>query len=142
MESQGLLDLGSQLSGSNLDLIFGRGESLIPDLVRSQEGIDLMAEKDRYLAALQLGAAGKLKGQGTITENERKILKDSIAALSSINISPDLARREFERSNQILLDSINRDNPQRDSSASTPQMTDNGDGTFTLPDGTIVRRKQ
>lgn len=91
------LNLANTLLNSDLASIYGKGESLIPDLVRSQEGIDLMRQRDQFVASLQLMQAGKLKGQGTITDSEREILKNSITVLSDPNISPELAAREIQR---------------------------------------------
>lgn len=90
------------LAGANLDLIYGRGESLIPDFVRSQEGQDMMANRDQIVGILQLAAVGALKGQGPITEGERAVLKDAVAVLSNPNISPTLARQKLNESMQII----------------------------------------
>lgn len=61
---------------------------------------------------LQLASAGKLKGQGTITDNERAILKDSLLALSqrdngTYSISDDELRRRLIEAQNILRKNSN-----------------------------------
>ena len=86
----------------DLSIIYGRGESFYPEIMRSQEGIDLLAQRNQFVSLLQLAAAGKLKGQGTVTDSERKTLKDSATVLDNLNISPQLARKAFNDAMNIL----------------------------------------
>lgn len=90
------------LSGADLGAIYGKGESLYPSLMRSQTGIDLMAQRDQLVGMLELAAAGEMKGQGQITESERKILKDSATALNNPDISPELARIYLDQAMKVL----------------------------------------
>ena len=92
-----LFGLGEQLLNGDLESIYGKGESLYPDLARSQKGIDLIASRNRFVASLELAAAGKMKGQGTLSDGERKILKDGATTLSNPDISADAARAEINR---------------------------------------------
>jgi len=50
----------------------------------------------------QLAQAGKLKGQGQVSDGERKILREASTALSNPNISPDLAKDEISRAIQSI----------------------------------------
>ena len=85
-----------------LEKIYGRGESLYPKLLRSQEGINAMAMRDQLVSMLQLGARGELKGQGPITENEQAILSKAITILSEPDISPALAKQYFDNAMTVL----------------------------------------
>lgn len=96
-EASDNLALVDELLGSNLDIIYGRLESFVPAQLRSQEGQNLIAKRDRLASQLELAAAGKLKGQGQITENERKVLRESVSALKNTDISPEQALSELER---------------------------------------------
>lgn len=107
MEATDTMDLGNTLMAANLASIYGRGESLFPELARSQEGIDLIAQRDRFVSTLELAQAGKMKGQGQVSEGERVILKKAATVLSNPNISPELAQQEIQRA----IDSINRTLP-------------------------------
>jgi hypothetical protein len=102
IEARGAVDLITDLSGSDLDLIFGREEQFKPQRARSQAGLDLQAKRKRIVSLLELGAAGKLKGQGQITEAERRILSDSVGLISNELVSPELAEQEFERIRPIF----------------------------------------
>lgn len=87
---------------SVLESIYGKGESLYPELLRSQRGIDAMAQRDQLISMLQLGARGELKGQGPITENEQKILSKAATALDNPDISPTLAARYIDDAMEVL----------------------------------------
>ena len=97
------------LADADLSKIYGRGESFYPEFARSQEGIDLIAQKDQLLGMLKLGARGELKGQGPITEGEQKILGDAVTVLSNQNISPDLARSAIDRAMKALYRGAGKD---------------------------------
>lgn len=81
------------LIAGNLDLIYGVGESLYPDYLRSQEGVDLMAERDRFVGLLTMAGRVDLKGQGSVTDGEVKTLQQAQTILSNPNVSPAAARR-------------------------------------------------
>lgn len=73
----------------------------------SQETNDLKAQMQQLKSQLELASAGKLKGQGTITESERKILSDSVLALNAKEngtyaISDDFLRQQLNQAKQIL----------------------------------------
>ena len=55
------------------------------------------ANVDRLRALVSLENAEKLKGQGQITEQERKLLADAATILSNKWISPEQAMQELER---------------------------------------------
>lgn len=90
------------LSSADLNLIYGRGEAWYPEFFRSQKGIDLIAQRDKLVGMLKMGARGELKGQGSVSDSEQKMLSQSITALENPNISPELARKELEAAINIL----------------------------------------
>jgi len=109
-EAQGNLELVNSLAQAELGLIFGRGESLIPQAARSQEGQDLLAQVTKLTAQLELAEAGKLKGQGPISQGERDLLASAVAVLKNQDISPELALAEIEKVRptfQRIIDRIN-----------------------------------
>ena len=66
-------------------------------LLATQAEIDLNARLNNVIAVAKMAARGQLKGQGTISDFEAKMLGESISALSDRNISPELARKELEK---------------------------------------------
>lgn len=135
-----------ELKAADLGLIYGRGESLYPTLLRSQAGIDMMAQRDRLIGMLELAAAGEMKGQGQITESERKILKDSVTTLSKPDISPRMAKAALDDAMETLLSNAGKAKSDSQSSAPTPApqkqggqlMIDaNGNKAMVYPDGTF-----
>lgn len=127
MEAGNALATISRLQNSNLESIYGRGESIYPELFRSQEGIDRIADRDQTVSLLKLAARQKIKGQGTVSDNEGKMLGDAATILSNPNISAEAAMRELNRVmplfQRILADSGGE--------SSTGQASDLGDG-FTV----------
>ena len=92
----------NRMRDSDLDVIYGQGEKWYPEFLRSQKGIDLIADRDQILGMLQLGARGELQGQGSIAEGEQKILSNAVSALGSPNISPARAREALDEAMIIL----------------------------------------
>lgn len=90
------------LSSGDLSSIYGRGESIYPALLRSQDGIDLMAQRDQFVNMLKVGARGELKGQGTISDNETKMLADAVTVLGNSEISPTLAKAAIDDAMAVL----------------------------------------
>ena len=90
------------LSEADLDLIYGKGESWLPDYFRSQAGLDLLARKAQLVGMLKLAARGELKGQGPITEGEQSILSEATTVLDNPEISPDMAKEALDSAMSIL----------------------------------------
>lgn len=90
------------LSTRDLSKIYGRGESMYPELLRSQEGIDMIAKRDQLIGMLKLGARGELKGQGPITEGEQAILGEAITVLGNANISHGIAKAALDDAMGII----------------------------------------
>jgi hypothetical protein len=92
----------NRMRDSDLDIIYGQGEKWYPEFLRSQKGIDLLADRDQLIGMLQLGSRGELKGQGPITDSEQKILSNAVTVLGSPNISPARAREALDEAMTIL----------------------------------------
>lgn len=107
-EAQDAIGMINELKNFDLGSIYGRGEKYYPDLLRSQEGVDMLAKRDLVVDSLNLVAAGKLKGQGQITENEREMLKRAATMLGNQNISPEAAKKELDRVIPAFEEIINR----------------------------------
>lgn len=92
----------NRLRDSDLDIIYGQGEKWYPEFLRSQRGIDLIADRDQLIGMLQLGARGELKGQGPITDSEQKILSSAVTVLGNPNIGAERARSAVDDAMKIL----------------------------------------
>ena len=90
------------LKAGDLDRIYGFGEKIYPDWLRSEEGVTLQANRDRLIAMLQLAGRGQLKGQGTITDAEQATVANAATILSNPNISPDAAYKALDEAMGIL----------------------------------------
>lgn len=134
----------NSLLDNDLDLIYGSNEWVLPDKLRGQRGKNMLARRDQISSTMSLMAAGKLKGQGTITENERKMLSDSVSFLKNQDISAEQARAELERVKPIFEYFITgaRPNmlqvPASNNRGGGQIMTDaNGNKAMVYPDGTF-----
>lgn len=121
--------LRTNLSGQ-LESIYGRGESLYPNLLRSQKGIDLIADRDQLVGMLTLAGRGQLKGQGTLTDQEQKTVQQAITVLSNPDISP--ARAEIALNDAFAV---------LETSAGRPSKDKKNQDTFEV-DGVTVTRKR
>ena len=97
------------LSSEDLDLIYGRGETWYPGFLRSQKGIDLMADRDQLVGMLKMGARGELKGQGPISDSEQGMLAESISVLGNESISPEKARQALDDAMRIIYGSAGKE---------------------------------
>ena len=102
-------ELWGNVKDKDFDLIYGRGESIVPNLLRSQEGLDMQADIRQLVGMIKLGARGELKGQGTISDFESKMLGDAATVLEAQNISPEKARRAAEQAIEIIYRSAGRE---------------------------------
>ena len=70
----------------------------------------MLAQITKLTAQLELAGAGKLKGQGPISQGERDLLASAVAALKNQDISSDLALKEIEAVRPTFERVINRIN--------------------------------
>lgn len=100
------------LKDKDFDRIYGRGESLYPDVLRSQEGIDMQADVTQLINLLKLGARGELKGQGTVSDFEAKMIGDAVTVLQNQNISPEKAKEAAKQAVGILFQGAGSELPE------------------------------
>ncbi len=106
---------------SDLDKIYGAGEAFYPDKLLGQESKDMVAVRDRIGGLLQLAAAGKLKGQGQVSEGERQILREAASILTNETISPAQAKKELQRARKTFSDTLTRKGKEVPSSGKDTQ---------------------
>ena len=78
-------------------------------ITASQESIDLNARLKNVISIAKLAQRGQLKGQGTISDFEAKMLGESVTALSDQNISPKLARKELRKLIKRIEATLNKE---------------------------------
>lgn len=105
------------LSEGDLDKIYGFGESIYPDFLRSETGVTLQARRDQLVGLLKLAGRGQLKGQGTITDAEQATVAQAATILSNPNISPKAARAALDEAMGIIYRSAGKE------FATTPSQT-------------------
>lgn len=113
----------NQLKNADLDVIYGKGEAWVPEYLRSQKGIDLIARRNQVVGMLKLGARGELKGQGPITEGEQAILGQAITVLENPNISPNLASQALDEARAVLYRSAGAQMPSQRGATTAPAPT-------------------
>lgn len=88
-------NIDALLEGDVYQQIYGSLQGVIPST--RQSSVDAEARRDKISGLLSLENRQKLKGQGTITDSEQKILEKAASVLSNPRISDDLAKEELER---------------------------------------------
>ncbi len=101
----------ADLQIDRLDKIYGRFEGQYPTIARSQEGHDMRARINQIVGLVSLAASSKVKGQGTLTDGERKMLAESATLLGNYSISPEIAHKELMRIQQIFRTAADRGKP-------------------------------
>ena len=94
-----------------LEDILGEVDSTMVEsmpIFKSQEAKDLNARLNKVIAKAKMAQRGELKGQGTISDFEARMLGESITALSDRNVSPELAKEELDKLMVRLERTLNR----------------------------------
>lgn len=108
-ESDGAVTLVKELlDGDLFSDAFGRFNNAPSEGLRTQANIDARAQVDRINGLLSLESRQKLKGSGTISDGEQKILGQSATILLNPLISDDVARRELRRVQRVFEDASDR----------------------------------
>ena len=108
-EASGVINqIDALLEGRNFEHAFGKAVTATPELLRSQRSIDAIANVDQIRALLSLESRQKLKGSGTISDNEQKTLEKSATVLANPLISEELAEEELIKVKRIFEDSARR----------------------------------
>ena len=106
-----LLDSIESLEKTDLSPVLGYYDSRTPTILSSSA--DLEADLANLLAVMSVAEAGKLKGQGNISEGERDMLKASISVLSSRDISVERAKKALEEARERVLLTINPEDREK-----------------------------
>jgi hypothetical protein len=93
---------------------FGKVVTTTPELLRPQESIDAIADVNQIKGLITLESRQKLKGQGTITDSEQKILAQSATVLDNPLISDERARKELRKIKRVFEDSSDRNQLKRE----------------------------
>lgn len=110
------------LLNDNFSNAFGKVIRNTPDVLKSQESIDAIANVEQILGLLSLESREKLKGQGTITDSEMTTLEKSATVLANPFISDKLARKELRRVRRIFEDASDRNALIRDKTQTQQQV--------------------
>jgi hypothetical protein len=94
--------VSSLLTGDRFSAAFGKIVTNTPDIAKSQRSIDAIADINQIKGLLTLESRQKLKGQGTISDGEQKILAESATVLNNPLISDERARRELRKIRNVF----------------------------------------
>ena len=100
--------IGSLLAGDRFSSAFGKLVTLSPDIAKSQESIDAIADINQIKGLITLESREKLKGQGQISDGEAKTLEQSATVLNNPLISDERARRELRKIRGVFEASSDR----------------------------------
>ncbi len=92
----------------------------------------MKADVNQFVGQLKLAAAGKMKGQGSVSDSERKTLNEAATVLSNPNISPERARKAMEDAvDAIIMTTSGGDK--------TPRSTGGQSGRAKRKDSNVVK---
>ena len=109
-----ILQIDNLLTDDRFTNAFGKLVTTTPELLRRQISIDAIADVNQIKGLITLESRQKLKGQGTITDSEQKILAQSATVLDNPLISDDRARRELRKIKRVFEDSSDRNKLKRE----------------------------
>ena len=109
-----IVQMDSLLEGDRFSNAFGKVVTTTPELLRRQESIDAIADINQIKGLITLESRQKLKGQGTITDSEQKILAQSATILDNPMISDEKARKELRKIKRVFEDSSDRNRLKRE----------------------------
>lgn len=109
-----MLQIDGLLEGDRFSKAFGKVVTTTPELLRTQGSIDAIADVNQIKGLITLESRQKLKGQGTITDSEQKILAQSATVLDNPLISDERARKELRKIKRVFEDSSDRNQLKRE----------------------------
>lgn len=109
-----IIQIDGLLEGDRFSKAFGKVVTTTPELLRPQESIDAIADVNQIKGLITLESRQKLKGQGTITDSEQKILAQSATVLDNPLISDERARKELRKIKRVFEDSSDRNQLKRE----------------------------
>ena len=99
-----IIQIDDLLGDDRFTKAFGKVVTSTPELLRSQDSIDAIADVNQIKGLITfLESRQKLKGQGTITDSEQKILAQSATVLDNPLISDDRATERQEEKLNVYL---------------------------------------
>ena len=110
----GIAQIDSLLLNDRFTRAFGKVVTATPELLRDQESIDAIADVNQIKGLIVLESRQKLKGQGTITDSEQKILAQSSTVLDNPLISDERARKELRKIKRVFEDASDRNQLKRE----------------------------
>jgi len=116
--------IDSLLNGDRFTSAYGKLVANTPDLLKSQESIDAIADVERVVGLLSLESRQKLKGQGTITDSEAKTLEKSATILANPLISDNAARKELSRVRVVFSDAASRNQLKKETLVKKAESTE------------------
>lgn len=120
-----LVNVSNKLLTEDLSNILGYFDNLSPTIREGSAGLE--ADLNLVLANMELFDVGKLKGQGTVTDGERQILRNATTVLSNRSISEAKAKQAL----QDIVDILGRKlNP-----ADQPSNKQGGNGSVLVSGG-------
>lgn len=96
------------LKGMDLDKIYGKNEGALFDWLRSQEGVDAKAQIDQLMAMLVSAGKGELKGQGSVSDADQRVIERAKALLGNYSISPELAEQALDEAMEAIYNSAGK----------------------------------
>lgn len=109
-----IIQIDDLIKNDRFSNAFGKLVTATPELLRSQESIDAIADVNQIKGLITLESRQKLKGQGTITDSEQKILAQSATVLDNPLISDERARRELRKIKRVFEDASDRNQLKRE----------------------------
>lgn len=96
-------------------------QGMVPDVSDATRAA--RADLENIISTLQLVEAGKMKGQGTITENERKLIREAATTLSNNRLPEATALQELDRIRDEVVPIIVREFGVEGLSGGIPQFS-------------------
>tara|TARA_R110002096_G_scaffold66306_1_gene161343 strand:- start:6657 stop:7925 length:1269 start_codon:yes stop_codon:yes gene_type:complete len=109
-----IIQIDGLLKDDRFSQAFGKQTAVTPELLRSESVIDAVADVNQIKGLITLESRQKLKGQGTITDSEQKILAQSATVLDNPLISDERARKELRKIKRVFEDSSDRNQLKRE----------------------------
>ena len=122
--------VNSLLNGDRFTEAFGKLVTNTPDIAKSQASLDAIADVDQIKGLLTLESRQKLKGQGTISDGEQKILAQSATVLNNPLISDERARRELRKIRGVFEASSDRNQLKRETRERPTVLKFDGQGNL------------
>lgn len=120
-----VVELGfNYLEGKNLDAIYGGGEWMVWDKIRSPEGKTMRLYIEQIAAGLEVAARTKVAGQGTISDDEAKQLAKTATLLREYSLDPKEAQKQLDLAKTIYQDAAKKSEKNPPEELAAPKQTE------------------